>query len=334
MSIARQSFTDYELLFIDDGSGDGTTQILDDLIRSIPDFEHRARVLTLEKNEGVCFARNYGIDAAQGDYIAFLDFDDLWQPRYLELMHEAITQFPQSRVYLARTDFLRQFNQKTRVRSTGSLGALNQLDDTQFNAWHLLNNFPVGMGSAIVVERQLYRDMPDLKFDLALSRKTAEDVLLGFQLLARGMRPRYVDEPLCVHRKVMGSRSRGTAAFLSMDEREVNDYIAEHATKALIASVVRKDPAWERPLQDMRDRLNRKFDLKRQFRDPARAFGIRTCLAHPGEFKTLVRLHLMYAVIGSRLEPLLQLFFFWREASDAQALARVTALLRTVSASA
>ncbi len=71
-SVLGQTYRDIELILVDDGSTDGT----EDLIRSMEDS--RLRYIKLEKNSGACRARNIGIDAARGEYIAFQDSDDRW----------------------------------------------------------------------------------------------------------------------------------------------------------------------------------------------------------------------------------------------------------------
>jgi len=76
-SVFKQTFSDWELLIIDDGSSDGTgawaTQITDSRVTVI-----------FQKNQGSSVARNTGITAAKGDYIGLLDADDLWEPTKLE----------------------------------------------------------------------------------------------------------------------------------------------------------------------------------------------------------------------------------------------------------
>ncbi len=76
-SVFKQTFSDFEVLIVDDGSSDGTagwaTQIT----------EPRVRVIS-QKNQGSSVARNTGITAAKGEYIALLDADDLWEPTKLE----------------------------------------------------------------------------------------------------------------------------------------------------------------------------------------------------------------------------------------------------------
>ncbi len=332
-SVAAQTCTDFELLLIDDGSKDGTAELLAREVAGFPRLGPRSRIVVLPENGGVCAARNAGIDAARGDFIAFLDFDDLWQPGYLARVQESIRQHPLTPVFLVRTDFMRTLGSTLRARGSGSIGHLNDLDDLDFGAWHLLHDFPVAMGSAVVVSRALYVAQPDLRFDLALTRTTAEDVLFGLTLLARGIRPRYVDEALCIHRRVVGSVSRGTAAFLWGDERRVNDYIAERAADQITRRVVAERPHLAMPLRRRRAQLDLEFDLKAQYLRPEHWFGLKRCLARPRGLKTLVRLMVMHAVAGTALDPLLQRYLFFRGGDDPAARARVASLLRELERS-
>jgi glycosyltransferase involved in cell wall biosynthesis len=329
-SIARQDCQDFELLLVDDGSADGSAAVLQEILARCAALQERGRVLALAQNGGVCVARNAGIDAARGEYIAFLDFDDLWQSQYLDQVRLAIDARPAAQVYLVRTDFLTVFGARTRVFSSGSIGHLNELDAADFNAWHLLHNFPVGMGSALVLARRLFVTHPELRFDVALSRTTAEDVLLGFQLLDHGIRPWYVDQPLCMHRRIIGQRSRGTHAYLSLNERQVNDYIAMQAADRLTASVIARKPAYAAAFHAQRERLNLQFDLKQEYLQARTAFGLRRCLRQPRGLRHLLRLHAEHALGRGPLAGLLHQYQFLRSGQDVLAHARVAALLASV----
>jgi glycosyltransferase involved in cell wall biosynthesis len=325
-SIAKQTCTDFELLLVDDGSPDESVAVLQEIVASSPQLAPRARVLALATNAGVCAARNAGIDAALGSYVAFLDFDDLWQSQYLAAMERAIGEDPSRLVLLARTDFLRMMGGRVRVRDGGSVAHLNRLDEAEFGAWHLLNNFPVAMGSAVVVARRLYQDYPDLRFDLLLSRTTAEDVLFGFQLMARRIRPYYVDSPLCVHRRVFEMVSRGYDAFLHVDERQVNDYIAEVAAGPLQRDVLAARPEYADAFAASAARLNLQFDLKREYRSARAVFGLARCLKNPRGFKALLRLHLTRWLHGGVFEFLMREYLFRLGGTDAAAHKRVASL--------
>ena len=75
-SVLAQTFRDFELLVVDDGSAGGTMEAL-------APFSGRLKLLQRRRNRGVSAARNFGIRASQGEWLAFLDSDDLWLPNKL-----------------------------------------------------------------------------------------------------------------------------------------------------------------------------------------------------------------------------------------------------------
>lgn len=77
-SVLKQTYDDFELIIIDDGSTDQTEAIISGLC------DQRIRYLKTETNQGACHARNRGIASAKGKYIAFLDSDNVWDKRYLD----------------------------------------------------------------------------------------------------------------------------------------------------------------------------------------------------------------------------------------------------------
>ncbi len=79
-SVVNQTVTDWELLVIDDGSCDGTPEIVTKLAENDP----RISLIINEENMGCAKTRNRGINIASGQYIAFLDSDDVWHPEKLE----------------------------------------------------------------------------------------------------------------------------------------------------------------------------------------------------------------------------------------------------------
>jgi glycosyltransferase involved in cell wall biosynthesis len=79
-SVLRQTFRDLELIIVDDGSTDGTGGVAERIKRGEP----RRVVVIAQANRGPGAARNAGLDAARGKFIALLDSDDIWEPPFLE----------------------------------------------------------------------------------------------------------------------------------------------------------------------------------------------------------------------------------------------------------
>ena len=91
-SVLRQSFQDFDCIVVDDGSTDGSG----DIVREINDS--RIRVIA-QTNAGVSAARNRGVREAASELIAFLDADDAWEPLFLETILRLRQAFPQAGAY-------------------------------------------------------------------------------------------------------------------------------------------------------------------------------------------------------------------------------------------
>lgn len=78
-SILNQSYSKFELIIIDDKSSDNTVEVIQSFC------DPRIQLIALEKNSGVANARNKGIEQAKYPYIGFLDSDDLYHPKHLEI---------------------------------------------------------------------------------------------------------------------------------------------------------------------------------------------------------------------------------------------------------
>lgn len=82
-SVAAQTYPNWELLLVEDGSSDGTAAVIEEYVRQKK--EDRIRLIRQPSNMGAARARNRGVREARGRYIAYLDADDLWMPGKLEL---------------------------------------------------------------------------------------------------------------------------------------------------------------------------------------------------------------------------------------------------------
>lgn len=94
-SAINQSFKDFEIIVIDDGSRDGSAEKAEETLK------HSTTRYTLNRqaNAGVSTARNNGVAVSSGDYICFLDADDWWAPTFLERMNWLIDSYPEAGIY-------------------------------------------------------------------------------------------------------------------------------------------------------------------------------------------------------------------------------------------
>ncbi len=84
--VQAQTYTDWELLLVDDGSKDNSVEVIEAFLEKNPD--NRIRLINKGVNEGAALTRNRGIKEAKGRYIAFLDADDVWLAHKLQTQME------------------------------------------------------------------------------------------------------------------------------------------------------------------------------------------------------------------------------------------------------
>ena len=97
-SVLAQTFREFELIIIDDGSTDDSLKNLQFTIYNLQLAEEKIRVIE-QANQGVSTARNNGVKLAKYNYIAFLDADDWWGPTYLEEMKALIEEIPEAGLF-------------------------------------------------------------------------------------------------------------------------------------------------------------------------------------------------------------------------------------------
>ena len=114
-SVLAQTYETVETIVVDDGSTDGSAQIA----RSYPvAYLH-------QENGGVAAARNRGIETAQGDLVSFLDHDDVWLQRKLELQVDALARHPSAGICMCRFQTFEDGSREGgESYSTGQLGTL------------------------------------------------------------------------------------------------------------------------------------------------------------------------------------------------------------------
>ncbi|MBW4520383.1 MAG: glycosyltransferase [Scytolyngbya sp. HA4215-MV1] len=140
-SVLDQTYDNFELLLVDDGSPDRSVEICQQF------SDPRIRLIR-QANRGACAARNQGMRAATGDYYAFLDGDDLWRPEKLEKHVEHLARSPQVGISFSRSAFIDEDSQP--------LGIYQMPRLTGITPENLLCRNPIGNGSAPVIRREAF----------------------------------------------------------------------------------------------------------------------------------------------------------------------------------
>lgn len=164
-SVLNQTFKDIEIIVINDGSTDTTV----DIVKSIADS--RLQIFSYE-NAGLAATRNRGIRKAKGEFISFLDADDLWTPDKLEDQYKALKANPQAGVAYSWTNY---------IDHSGNLVRAGRR--VKFTGWvyeqMLIGNF-LENGSNPLIRSQILKEVGD--FDESLS--AAEDWDMWLRLCA------------------------------------------------------------------------------------------------------------------------------------------------------
>ena len=145
-SVLQQSFQDYELILVDDGSTDNSS-----IICQIISLQDKRIRMIRQRNKGLAGARNTGIDNACGELIAFLDSDDLWHQDKLQQHVELLENNPKVGVSYSASQFI--------DASGKALGLFQQPKLSNISAKDVLLRNPVGNGSAPVIRREALADI-------------------------------------------------------------------------------------------------------------------------------------------------------------------------------
>lgn len=157
--VFNQSFTDFEVIVVNDGSTDRSLEIIEEFSDS------RLKIIH-QKNQGVSVARNTGMKNAQADYFCFLDADDTWNPNHLQVFFDTITKFPEAKMYCGR--YVTQISKNTFIKNNFiDIDENYQGYVTDFFKSSLINR--VALTSAVCIHKDIFNEIggfdPQLKSD-------------------------------------------------------------------------------------------------------------------------------------------------------------------------
>lgn len=197
-SIINQTYAEYEIIVINDGS-------IDDTEEALKPYYHKIRYF-YKNNGGVASARNYGIKESKGDYIAFLDSDDYWLTQKLEEVNKFIINYPSIGLF---------YSNAYQVGRTGKvIGVFKSQDfDSKLYFKILLNNFIPA--SSVVVKKEVF-DTCGLFFEHFEAAAGGEDWDMWIRI-AKKYKIKLIDKPLICYRVHQSNVSKKDFEKLNRD---------------------------------------------------------------------------------------------------------------------
>ena len=225
-SVLAQSFHDYELVIMDDGSKDDSF----DVAKKVIEGNDCCR-LYRQENAGVSVARNNAVALSQGEYLCFLDADDWWAPTFLEEMTKLIDEYPDAGIYGTSYTIVNETKKKTRVANIGiddgfEIGYINYC---RVYAKNLI--MPLWTG-AVCMPRNIFEEFGGFPKGI----KLGEDFLLWIRVALK-YKVAFLNKPLAYYNQDVDLVNRGVhrshkpeehmlwnVDFLADEERNNPDY--------------------------------------------------------------------------------------------------------------
>ena len=231
-SILQQTFTDFELILVDDGSPDACPQMCD----AIAEQDSRVRVIH-QKNGGLSAARNTGIEAARGNWLGFVDSDDFVAPDFYEKLYNAAVNADADcavcSVQLTHEDGSRMDTpQQWKAYGGGYTGE----DVLKTITWQ--DNVPYLVAWNKLYRREVFRT---LRYPVG---RINEDVFVFAELFDTIKKVACMEQPLYFYRRRTGSIMQSKCTLRSLDEFwgmvECFDYFMAHGYKELLSAAEKR----------------------------------------------------------------------------------------------
>ena len=191
-SVLSQTYTDWELIVVDDGSSDGTR----DKVRRF--LSERVRLVEFGENQGAAKARNAGIELARGRYVCFLDADDLWMSEKLE----------RQVAFMKRTGAVFAFSGYEFADATGRPNGKIVRVSAMIDYRRALRNTTIWTSTVMFDMEKLSKE------DILMPKVPSEDTATWWKVLKKVGCAYGLDEALAIYRR--GGRSLSSNKLVAM----------------------------------------------------------------------------------------------------------------------
>ena len=180
-SIVGQTYKDWELVIINDGSSDSTESIIKEYMdRGYPIVYH------YQENHGLGYSRNEALKRSKGEYVAFIDQDDIWMPEKIEKQVLLFSNNPEN-------DFL--YTNYYILKNNKKLLAIRKNQKTGYVFERFLFRYPVALVTAMLKRKTIVNS--NIKFDRHLNLSEEHDLFMRFLYKSKAG---YIEEPLAIYR--------------------------------------------------------------------------------------------------------------------------------------
>lgn len=225
-SVLNQTFLDYELIIVDDGSKDESFNVA---LKAIKD--HRQCHIYKQKNAGVSVARNNGVGLSHGDYLCFLDADDWWKPNFLMEMSGLIEEFPRAGIYGTNYTIVNETKHKTRVAEMG-VGEGFEKGYVNYCRVYAKTMYMPLTSISVAIPRYVFEEMQGFPQGITLG----EDFMLWIRIALK-YKVVLLNKPLAFYNQDVDAANRGVGklhdpvhhmlwnlGFLEEEEKSNSDY--------------------------------------------------------------------------------------------------------------
>lgn len=194
-SVLNQTYSNWELILVNDASKDNSKKIIEKYLND------KIKLIDMKQNGGVSKARNKGVDSAKGDYIAFLDADDLWEKEKLEKQIEIIEKDSNIGLIFTGTRYIDE--------NSNNYNYVLEVPET-ISYKELLKQNIISCSSVLVKKEHV------MKYKMQ-NDGMHEDFAVWLQILKEGIKVVGINEPLLIYRISRNSKSSNKVKAAKMN---------------------------------------------------------------------------------------------------------------------